>query len=161
MFAPVPSGGGIYLLSRVIHDWDDATATVILRTCRRAMRPQATLLLVERPLPATLDHSANVQVSVQSDVNMLIRAGGREPTDAEYEALLAAADLALDRIIPTPSGDSLSKSSAVERAVDGGRNERGAEQAHGSAGDTHAPCARAARDDACDDGSGCASRGPG
>jgi hypothetical protein len=122
MFAEVPSGGDIYLLSRVIHDWDDAKATAILQTCRRAVRSQTTLLLVEWALPATLDHSANVQVSVQGDLNMLIRTGGRERTGAEYEALLTAADFALERIIPTPSGYSVIKSIAVESAVDGGQD---------------------------------------
>lgn len=122
LFADIPPGGDIYLLSRIIHDWNDAQATAILRNCRRAMRPQATLLLVERVLPATLDHSADVQVSVQSDLNMLIRVGGRERTDPEYAALLAAAGFALERIIPTPSGFSVITSRAVgdgqERAQD-------------------------------------------
>ena len=121
LFVEVPSGGDIYILSRVIHDWDDAKASAILRTCRRAMSLRTTLLLVERALPATLDHSANVQVSVQGDLNMLLRTGGRERTDAEYEALLAAAGFALERIIPTPSGYSVIQSSAVETPTDGGR----------------------------------------
>ena len=36
-FAELPSGGDAYLLSRVIHDWNDADALRILANCRRAM----------------------------------------------------------------------------------------------------------------------------
>jgi hypothetical protein len=41
MFTSVPEGGNLYFLSRVIHDWDDPRATDILRSCRRAMAPNA------------------------------------------------------------------------------------------------------------------------
>ena len=50
-FASVPSGGDAYLLSRVIHDWDDDDGRRILATCRAAMDDRATLLLVEAILP--------------------------------------------------------------------------------------------------------------
>ena len=36
-FETVPAGADTYLLSRVIHDWDDADAKRILATCRQAM----------------------------------------------------------------------------------------------------------------------------
>ena len=36
-FEAVPAGGDVYLLKFIVHDWDDAQATAILRTCRRAM----------------------------------------------------------------------------------------------------------------------------
>ena len=46
-FDAVPRGGDLYLLSRVIHDWNDDDAVRILRSCRRAMRDDARLVLVE------------------------------------------------------------------------------------------------------------------
>ena len=46
-FEAVPRGGDLYLLSRVIHDWNDDDAVRILRSCRRAMRDDARLVLVE------------------------------------------------------------------------------------------------------------------
>ena len=46
-FASVPSGGDAYILSRVIHDWDDTAALKILSNCRRAMRSDGRLLLIE------------------------------------------------------------------------------------------------------------------
>jgi hypothetical protein len=36
-FAAVPAGGDCYLLRQVLHDWDDARAEAILRSCRRAV----------------------------------------------------------------------------------------------------------------------------
>lgn len=116
MFVEVPPGGNTYLLSRVIHDWDDARAKIILRNCRRAMRPQTSLLLIERVLPASLDHSPVVQEAVTIDLTMLLRTGGRERTDVEYEVLLAEAGFSLDRIIPTRSGFSIVKCVAAPSA---------------------------------------------
>ena len=34
----VPAGADAYLLSGVIHDWDDDRAITILQNCRRSMR---------------------------------------------------------------------------------------------------------------------------
>ena len=42
-FAEVPAGSDLYLLKRVIHDWDDERAGTILRVCRAAMGPGARL----------------------------------------------------------------------------------------------------------------------
>ncbi len=50
-FVAVPSGADAYLVSRVIHDWDDADARRVLATCRAAMSDGARLLLVEAIVP--------------------------------------------------------------------------------------------------------------
>ena len=47
----VPAGGDTYLLKWIVHDWDDAHATTILRNCRRAMGPSSKLLLFEGIIP--------------------------------------------------------------------------------------------------------------
>lgn len=91
-FVDVPTGADCYLLSRVIHDWDDPQAVAILRTCRRAMAADATMLLVEAVLPdRAVDHPA----AVRMDLHMLTLLTGRERTVAEYSALLDAAGLRL------------------------------------------------------------------
>src|SRR5579859_232255 len=112
IFTAVPAGGDTYLLSMILHDWDDAKAITILRNCHRAMPPHATLLLVERVLPTPLDQSVTTQQAVIIDLIMLLMTGGRERTQAEYAALLAAAGFALERIIPTQAGYSLVQSTA-------------------------------------------------
>ncbi len=103
-FVEVPAGADAYLLSRVIHDWDDEEAVAILRTCRRAMPDTATLLLVEALLP---DRAVDDPAAVRMDLHMLTLLHGRERTRAEYAALLAAAGLRLTRVIPAGAGSGV------------------------------------------------------
>jgi len=99
-FEAVPAGGDVYILKSIIHDWDDAHSTVILRNCYRAV-PNAKLLLVERIIPAHVEPSATHQALHQSDINMLV--GGRERTEAEFQALFRDAGFRLTAVIPTTS----------------------------------------------------------
>lgn len=107
MFRSIPSGADAYLLSRVIHNWDDERAIAVLRNCRRAMTPTAKLLLVERVIPARIEESAALRVIVVSDLHMMVMNGGRERTEAQYHALFDAAGLALTRVIPTGTAMSV------------------------------------------------------
>ncbi len=50
-FVEVPTGGDVYLLSQILHDWDDERSTEILRQCRRAIPAHGKLLVVELVLP--------------------------------------------------------------------------------------------------------------
>ena len=95
-FAAVPAGGDAYLLKYVLHDWDDARCTTILRACRRATPAAGRLLVVELQVPP----GDGPSFAKSQDVNMLVNAGGRERTEAEYRALFAAAGFALTRTIP-------------------------------------------------------------
>jgi SAM-dependent methyltransferase len=99
LFDAVPEGGDAYILRHVIHDWDEPRATTILRNCRRAMRSGGRLLLVEIVIPPGNGRSLGKLL----DLEMLVLAGGRERTEAEYRALLAAAGFRLERIFPTAS----------------------------------------------------------
>jgi predicted O-methyltransferase YrrM len=109
MFAAVPEGGDTYLLSRVLHDWDDAKAGAILANCTRALAPGATLLVVDYVLPDRVTPSVSVQQATRGDLNMLVRTGGRERTAAELGALLDVAGFALERVIPIATGHSVSR----------------------------------------------------
>lgn len=106
-FAAVPIGGDAYLLSRVIHDWDDEGAIAILDACRRAIGDEGRVLLVERLMPAPVIVSHAAQTSSLSDLNMMVMNGGRERTEAEYRELLDRAGLALARIVPIETGASV------------------------------------------------------
>ncbi|HEX4524765.1 MAG TPA: methyltransferase [Casimicrobiaceae bacterium] len=106
-FAAVPAGGDAYLLSRVIHDWDDGRATAILDACRRAISNDGRVLLVERLMPARMVVSQAAQSSSLSDLNMMVMNGGRERTEAEYRELLDRAGLKLARILPIETGASV------------------------------------------------------
>ncbi|MDO9712825.1 methyltransferase [Paracraurococcus lichenis] len=115
MFATVPVGGDVYLLKSILHDWDDESALAILRNCRRAMSDGARLLLVERVLPERVASGSNVRTLLLSDLNMLVRNGGRERTAAEFSALLGAAGLRLTQVIPTGTPFSVVEALPVPR----------------------------------------------
>ena len=44
-FDRVPAGGDLYLMKKVIHDWDDARAHAILANCRAVMSGNSRLVL--------------------------------------------------------------------------------------------------------------------
>lgn len=99
--AVVPDGD-VYLLSWILHDWDDAGAVRVLRNCREAMVPGARLLVVEMvvPEPDQTGAEAFQRLVRQADLEMLAVVGGRERTKAEYERLFVDAGLVLDRVTP-------------------------------------------------------------
>ncbi|VTU39090.1 methyltransferase [Variovorax sp. RA8] len=94
-FEQVPAGADAYLLRSVIHDWDDAEAVRILATVAKGLAPHSRVLLVERVIaPPNEGRDAKF-----SDLNMLVSPGGRERTQAEFEAVLEAAGLRLGRVV--------------------------------------------------------------
>ncbi|MGZ9928658.1 methyltransferase [Streptomyces sp. NC-S4] len=97
-FADVPPGGDVYVLSRVLHDWDDDRCLEILRHCVRAMPAHADLLVVERLLPA----DGSPSLATAWDLHMLCNVGGRERRADHYARLFADAGLRLvgDRPLP-------------------------------------------------------------
>jgi hypothetical protein len=104
-FDTIPPGADAYVLSRVLHDWDDDRAATILTNCRRAMRADARLLVIERIVP----HGDEPHESKFMDLNMLIITGGRERTEHEYRSLFERSGLRLDQIIATRSEVSVLK----------------------------------------------------
>jgi hypothetical protein len=97
-FQTVPTGGDLYILKHIIHDFGDAEALDILRNCRNAMTGGARLLIIEMVIPPGNDPSFGKLIDLEM---MLI--GGIERTEAEYQTLLAEAGFKLTNIIPTNS----------------------------------------------------------
>jgi hypothetical protein len=85
-FEAVPDGGDAYVLSAILHDWDDADAARILATIRRAIPAAGTLLLVERVVGAPNEDPSTKFM----DLQMLVILGGRERTQEEFAELLAS-----------------------------------------------------------------------
>jgi hypothetical protein len=104
-FASVPDGGDAYLLSRVIHDWDDEDARRILITCAAAMTGASRLLLVEAIVP---ERAQDRPEAIRMDLHMLMLLGARERTEAEFRRLLGGAGLEVRRVVPTRSPAGLS-----------------------------------------------------
>jgi predicted transcriptional regulator len=95
-FESVPSGGDTYILSNIIHDWDNDRAVEILKNCRAAITSTGKLLLVEMVL-ATEEEP---QLARMTDLNMLVLTGGRERTRSDFSQLLERSGFTLQRIVP-------------------------------------------------------------
>jgi hypothetical protein len=97
-FERVPPGADCYLLANVLHDWDDARATQILRNCREGTTRGGRVLIAERLIP---EDGSDPLPTLLSDINMLVLSGGgQERTNAEYGELLRAAGLKAGRVLP-------------------------------------------------------------
>jgi hypothetical protein len=103
-FEAIPSGGELYILKSIVHDWDDERALAILQKCRRAMSEKARLVLLERKLPERIENPDDALLPVMGDVHMMVVLGGKERTTNEYRELLGQAGLRMTREIPTKSG---------------------------------------------------------
>ena len=102
-FETVPAGGDAYLLSHIIHDWNEDQCLTILGHCRKVIKPDGRLLIVETVLPTgDTPHPGKVL-----DIVMLVIPGGQERTEAEYASLLGKAGFRLSRVVPTASAVSV------------------------------------------------------
>jgi len=98
-FEAVPGGADAYLLKSIIHDWDDAAAIEILRTCRAAISDTGRLLLVE----GLIRPGSEPDPTKYMDLNMLVMLGGRERTADDFERLYTEAGFRLASVIRTGS----------------------------------------------------------
>jgi precorrin-6B methylase 2 len=120
-FASVPGGGDAYLLSRILHDWDDEDAVRVLRRCHAAMPAHARLLVVDAVLP---ERARDLPAAIRMDLVMLLLLGARERTRDEFDRLLAAAGFTLRRIVATDSPTGLAVLEARPRELAEAANTR-------------------------------------
>ncbi len=102
-FADVPPGFGLYLLKRIIHDWDDERAIAILRRCRDSMSSASRIIVID----AVMSSGNEPDPGKDLDLSIMALTPGRERTADEFGALFEAAGLRLLRVIPTSSRVSL------------------------------------------------------
>jgi ubiquinone/menaquinone biosynthesis C-methylase UbiE len=102
-FNSVPESGDAYILSRVVHDWDDSRSIVLLKNCHRAMTANGRLLLIEGVIAPGNEPS----ITKYFDLNMMILNGGCERTAEDYQALFQVAGFKLVGITPTQSAMSI------------------------------------------------------
>jgi SAM-dependent methyltransferase len=106
-FQEVPQGADAYVMRVVVHDWNDEDALKILRNCRRAIRPDGKLLLIE----SVLKPPNEPDPGSFNDLTMLVVApGGKERTEAEFRSLLREAGFSLMRVIPATGLTSIIES---------------------------------------------------
>jgi hypothetical protein len=102
-FTSVPTGGDVYVVKRILHDWADEACIRILQNLRRAVPPSGRVLAVD----AVLSPVGQPDMSKVSDLLMMVVSPGRERTEEEFRRLYAAAGLRLTRIIRTASALSI------------------------------------------------------
>lgn len=95
----VPGGGDAYIIKDVLLDWEDGEVAQILRNCRKVMKENQALLIIERVIASgkpTLD-------AALVDMRMMVMNGGRTRTVEEFRALLSTAGFEFVRSVPTRS----------------------------------------------------------
>jgi hypothetical protein len=95
-FDPLPSGADVYLLNRIIHDWDDAAASTILRRCGEAAGSTGRVLVID-----SLATAGDPAAFAEMNLRMLVLVGGRERTIDDYVALAGAAGLRVTAVHDT------------------------------------------------------------
>ena len=96
-FKSAPAGGDAYVLSHIVHDWDEDRCLTILRHIRKAMNSAGRLLIAEMVLPeGDTPHPGKML-----DMAMLVWPGGQERTLTEYDHLLSKGGFHLTRVVPT------------------------------------------------------------
>lgn len=87
-FDPLPPGADAYVLSLILHDWDDTSASAILRRCAEAAGDTGSVLVIES---IGTDGSTHTGM----DLRMLSIYGAGERGVAEFSALAGTAGLRL------------------------------------------------------------------
>jgi hypothetical protein len=84
-FERVPEGD-VYVLSTILHDWDDDHVARILRTIRAAARPDSRLLIIDAVVPPGNEPGSGKWL----DLLMLAVSQGKERDERQWRKLLAA-----------------------------------------------------------------------
>lgn len=95
-FDPLPTGADAYLLSDILHDWDDELAAAILAECARAAGAYGAVVVIE-PIRG---RGADTAI----DLFMSMCFGGRERTVTELGALGETCGLMLRAVRPVADG---------------------------------------------------------
>jgi hypothetical protein len=96
-FDPLPPGAGGYLLSAILHDWDDDAVRAILRRCADAAGRDGAVFVVEKIGPD------GETLRTGMDLRVLAYFGGRERGVTEIGALAGRAGLGVTAV--HPAGD--------------------------------------------------------
>jgi len=93
-----------YIMTAILHDWNDEKCISILRNCRRAMRPGGRVLIGDFVLKSANQPDFGRLIDLEM---LLMTHSGRERTESEFRELLTQSGLLLAKVIPLPSGNSL------------------------------------------------------
>lgn len=95
-FENLPPGADVYVLSAIVHDFDDAAASTLLRRCAEAAGTAGRVLLVEGI------GADDGQPNTEMDLRMLAYTGGRERSVDDLRRLADSAGLDVTDVAPGP-----------------------------------------------------------
>ncbi|MGO4426841.1 methyltransferase, partial [Streptomyces sp. MCAF7] len=98
-FVEVPPAD-LYLVKTILHDWDDAQCTTILRRCRSAVNEGGRALVVEM----VVGEIGRPDLATLSDMAMLTTTNGMERDLDEFDALFAASGWRRSKTYPVGGG---------------------------------------------------------
>lgn len=93
-FKRVPARADVYLLAKVLHDWDDAEAAEILKNVRAAASSESKLFVLE----SVVEPQARSEGAKVLDLVLLALVNGRERTAQQWAGLLGAGGWAPEAI---------------------------------------------------------------
>lgn len=99
LFEPLPSATGvrdIFLLSAVLHGFDDESCVRALRNVASAARPAGAAIAV---MELVLPESGADSMATSLDMQMFVNTRGRERTLREWQALFSRCRLVLDEVV--------------------------------------------------------------
>ncbi|MDH2429451.1 methyltransferase [Sphaerisporangium sp. TRM90804] len=99
-FEPLPTGGDVYVLRRVLHDWGDDDARWVLRRCAEAAGRHGRVVVIETPGGSGDDPAMFAEMNLR----MLVLSGGRERAAEDYVAIATEAGLDVAGVHTTPLG---------------------------------------------------------
>jgi precorrin-6B methylase 2 len=116
IFEQLPTGGDVYVLSNVLHDWGDDKATQILRRTAEAAGSDGRVLVVQILVDMAQQQSMDpgeLYFITQMDLRLLSLMGGKERTYEEFVELAANGGLKPRSRVKLPTGQTLMEFEAV------------------------------------------------
>ncbi len=104
-FEPLDMEADIFILSRVLHDWEDEKAGIILKNVSASMKENAKIVILEGLMS---DNVAEGRIEMyMNDLQMWGFCGGMERTKEEFETLLEPYGLHMTEVINVSRDNTL------------------------------------------------------
>lgn len=104
-FEEIKTEADVYILSRVLHDWQDSEAEKILKNVANSMEENSCLVVLEEIIRES--DEPNAMRSYMNDIQMWVLCDGKERTLEEFSNLFEKVDLKIKHIFDTEEGTAV------------------------------------------------------